>query len=113
MVKQFFQEPHIDPPCVLSTIELSSHLSLNIELDPYTEFETNNCTKHEHLPFKLVLRYQFSKLNESLIITPPALKRKRIEYRDLVLLNALKYTYIKLDLDSFLAYCKYLDAAVA
>lgn len=108
LLEQFFKDQPVAPPCSLTTIELSSNLSLSIEIDPYTEFENNNCTYPENIRHKLTFRYCFPQLKESQIIIPPSIKRKKIEFRESLILNAFKYTYVKVNVDSFLTFCKTL-----
>lgn len=106
IVDQFFAEKLGTSPCRLSTIDLSPSLQLSIELSPYSDFEKNNCTNPDTLGEKIILRYIFPQLKKDQIVVPPSLKRKKVEFRSSVLQNIIDYSYVRLDLKTFLTFCK-------
>ena len=104
ILEEFYKDHTVSPPCCLSSIELSPNLRLNIELDPYTDYEKNNATHSSSIPQKIVLKYTFPELKDQEIAVPPSIKRNKADFRDGLIANAYRYSYVKLDVDSLLNY---------
>lgn len=109
IVEKYFDQ--LTLPLQVGSIQLSPDLILTLALESYSTFEKNESVLKSH-QIKLILKYSFPNLNTSTANLPKSIRRKKLEFRESAFNNCLSYSFVKLDLETFLEFAKQLNGSM-